>query len=179
MKALVDHFRTMARNNLWSNHRLQTACAQLPTPEYFRDRGAFFGSIHATLNHILAIDHYYIAAVTSEAADSRHAPPTFPDLRQLSDAQRASDQLFVQLCDALSDESLATVVRWIGADGKEWTDSIDIVLSHLFVHQIHHRGQVHNMLSVAGLKAPQLDEFLLSNDAPLREAEVRELSLGR
>jgi uncharacterized damage-inducible protein DinB len=179
MRALVDYFRTMARNNLWSNHRLHAACAQLPALDYFRDRGAFFGSIHATLNHILAVDHHYITAIAGAAADGSTVSQTSPSLQELTEAQKASDQRLIRLCDELSEESLTTVVRWIGGDRKEWTDPVDVVLSHLFLHQIHHRGQVHNMLSVAGIHAPQLDEFLLSNDAPLREAEVRDLGLEK
>jgi len=50
MASLVEHLRAMARNNLWSNHRLHKACAQLTSQDYFRDRRAFFRSIHGTLN---------------------------------------------------------------------------------------------------------------------------------
>jgi uncharacterized damage-inducible protein DinB len=51
------------------------------------------------------------------------------------------------------------------------------VLSHLFTHQIHHRGQVHDMLSATSVAPPQLDEFFLSSDLPLREAELKVLNL--
>jgi uncharacterized damage-inducible protein DinB len=48
---------------------------------------------------------------------------------------------------------------------------------HLNVHQIHHRGQVHAMLAGTAVKPPQLDEFFMSEELPLREAELRELGL--
>jgi uncharacterized damage-inducible protein DinB len=54
---------------------------------------------------------------------------------------------------------------------------VHAVLSHLFVHQIHHRGQAHAMLAGTRVKPPQLDEFFLAWDAPLREQEVRKLGL--
>ncbi len=53
----------MARNNRWRNHCLHAACARLPSTEYLRDRGAFFKSIHGTLNHILVVDRYYLEAL--------------------------------------------------------------------------------------------------------------------
>ena len=62
---LVSHFRKMARNNAWSNHRLYAACARLGDGEFKATRTSFFPSLHDTLNHILAIDHYYIDALTS------------------------------------------------------------------------------------------------------------------
>jgi uncharacterized damage-inducible protein DinB len=49
------------------------------------------------------------------------------------------------------------------------------VLAHLFMHQTHHRGQVHAMLAGTPVKPPQLDEFLMPSDAPLREADMRAL----
>ncbi|HZT19257.1 MAG TPA: DinB family protein [Dongiaceae bacterium] len=51
------------------------------------------------------------------------------------------------------------------------------VLGHLFIHQIHHRGQVHAMLAGTSAKPPQLDEFFLDQDEPLRREELRALAL--
>jgi uncharacterized damage-inducible protein DinB len=51
------------------------------------------------------------------------------------------------------------------------------VLEHLFQHQIHHRGQAHAMLSGTRVKPPQLDEFFLAQDEPLRRHELLALAL--
>lgn len=178
MPTLQDHFRAMARNNLWSNYRLHTACAQLPEAEYHRDRGAFFGSIHRTLNHILLIDRYYVAALVGGLPDARQLDrELYPDLTQLTHAQEACDRGLIKYCDALKADGLDTVAHWTDTDGDSCADPVHVILAHLFLHQIHHRGQVHDMLSGAGIKPPQLDEFLLSHDAPLREHEVRALRL--
>jgi len=56
-------------------------------------------------------------------------------------------------------------------------EAVHAVLTHLFVHQIHHRGQAHAMLAGTRIKPPQLDEFFLAGDAPLREHELKELGL--
>jgi uncharacterized damage-inducible protein DinB len=53
------------------------------------------------------------------------------------------------------------------------------VLAHLFIHQIHHRGQAHAMLAGTAVKPPQLDEFFLDEDAPRHDAEFRALGITR
>ena len=180
MPDLVGYFRTMSRNNLWSNHRLHQACARLLPADYFRDRGAFFRSIHGTLNHILVVDRTYLAALRGEA---RSATPLdeqpCADLNILCKSQVASDRALMAFCDSLTDRSLTVVVRWTNTEGRVCEDPVHVVLAHLFLHQIHHRGQVHDMLSSAGLPPPQLDEFLLGCDEPLRDGEVQDLGLEK
>ena len=170
----------MARNNRWSNHRLHTVCGRVSAIEYFRDRGAFFNSIHGTLNHILLVDRYYLDALRGKQPKAGSlSRELYPDLSGLGHAQQEADEGMIRFCDELPEASLTAVIEWIGSDGKLCSDPIHVVLAHLFLHQIHHRGQVHNMLSLAGAKAPQLDEFLLSQDAALREQEICDLGLKR
>jgi uncharacterized damage-inducible protein DinB len=179
MPALEEYFRTMARNNRWSNYRLHRACAAIPTDEYFRDRGAFFRSVHGTLNHILLIDRHYLSALdgTGGAKSLPFDLELCSDLSGLTIAQQAEDQRLMVLCNQLTPAGLDRTVHWSGSDNDAWHDSVHVVLAHLFLHQIHHRGQVHNMLSIAGFTPPQLDEFLLSHDAPLRDMDLRKLGM--
>lgn len=180
MSTLEEHFRSMARNNLWSNSRLQQACARLSPEELTRDRGAFFGSILGTLNHILLVDRWYLGRLTGEVLQ----PPAPRDtqlhtaLGSLAAAQLASDRELIGFCDLLDPAGLARTVRWTTAEDRQCADPVHGVLAHLFLHQIHHRGQVHQMLCTTEVAAPQLDEFFLSSDAPLREAEIDRLGLG-
>ena len=180
MSTLEMHFRLMARNNLWSNHRLHRACAQLSPEERTEDRGAFFGSILGTLNHILLVDRWYLGQLTGLLSEPMlpHDTTLHADLQSLTMAQLESDRGVIEFCDSLDAARLAQVVEWANADGGRCSDPVHSVLAHLFLHQIHHRGQVHQMLCATGVLAPQLDEFLLSGDAALREAEVAELGLG-
>jgi uncharacterized damage-inducible protein DinB len=61
--SLATHFRKMARNNAWANHRLLAACAQLSDAEFAATRTSFFPSLKETLNHSLSVDLYYIDAL--------------------------------------------------------------------------------------------------------------------
>ena len=180
MSTLQTHFRLMARNNLWSNHRLHRACAQLSPEERAEHRGAFFGSIIATLNHILLVDRWYLGQLTGTLSEPMlpHDTMLHADLPSLTNEQLESDRGVIEFCDSLDPSRLARAVEWTTAEGRRCSDPVHIVLAHLFLHQIHHRGQVHQMLCTTNVPAPQLDEFFLSGDAALRKAEVEELGLG-
>jgi uncharacterized damage-inducible protein DinB len=180
MSALQDHFRLMARNNRWSNHRLCQACAHLSPEECTGDRGAFFGSILGTLNHILLVDRWYLGQLTGTLSEPMlpHDTMLHADMQFLTRAQVESDRDLIDFCDSLDQAGLARAVRWTTAEGMEYSDPVHVVLAHLFFHQIHHRGQVHQMLCTTHVPAPQLDEFFLSSDAGLREGEVEQLGLG-
>jgi len=174
--SLAGTFRAMARNNAWCNHRLLGAVAQLDQAAFEAPRVSFFPSLRATLNHILVIDHFYVDAleggVLGPAAWADPQPcATIADLRA---AQAAVDRRLVAHCDALADADLAAEVR-VHRGQRFQAERRDRLLLHLFLHQIHHRGQAHAMLSDTGVAPPQLDEFFSIAEAPLRAAEFAEL----
>lgn len=177
---LVEHVRAMARNNAWSNHRLLTACAGLTEDAFAAPRTGFFPSLQATLNHILTVDCFYLDALEGGGMGLSvfdQAIP-YPTAAGLADAQQAVDRRLIAFCDGLADpdglERVVVIDR--GADGPD-RETVGQVLTHLFVHQIHHRGQAHAMLSGTCAEPPQLDEFFLDYDRHRREGELRRLRL--
>jgi len=175
---LGDYLIAQARNNHWSNHRLHSACLRLPTPEYYANRPNFFGSIHLHLDHIVFVDWLYLERLTEEqylpadVGDELHS-----ELAPLVEDQVTADRALIEYCEAATPETLASKVSFKLLDSTQYTESVWSVLAHLFTHQIHHRGQVHDMLSATSVAPPQLDEFFLSSDLPLREAELKALNL--
>jgi uncharacterized damage-inducible protein DinB len=175
----VEQLRAMARNNAWSNYRLHSACAQLSEPEYRAERVSFFPSLPLTLSHILTVDWYYLDALEQGgrgyAVFEKDEP--FDTLSELTAAQRESDRRLIDFCERLTPETVSGIIILDrGAQGR-FEEATHAVLMHLFVHQIHHRGQVHAMLSGTSVKPPQLDEFFLAQDLPVRAAELRALAL--
>ena len=177
---LCEHLRACARNNAWSNHRLLNACAALSQREFEATRTSFFPSLQRTLNHILIVDWYYLDGLEQggrgPASYADELP--FPRLADLAAAQRACDLRLVRFCDGLGEEDLERDVALDRGEHGVTHESVHAVLSHLFVHQIHHRGQAHAMLAGTSVPPPQLDEFFLAWDAPLRRAELDELGLA-
>lgn len=175
---LTDHFRSMAANNLWSNDRLYRAILTLQPGEFEATRISFFPSLSATLKHILGADLYYLGFLEDGGVDpSRIFPPEPDDPVTLQAAQLAADRRLVAFCGRLSFGDLSLRIDVDRDDAGIIPERIGDLLAHLFLHQIHHRGQVHAMLSGTSVRPPQLDEFLLDYDIKLRKKEVERLGL--
>lgn len=172
----VQTYRAFAYNNAWANHRLLTACAKLSQHEFAARRTGFFPSLQTTLNHIYVIDLFYVDALEGgwlgPKAWENEIP--CPSIAELTPAQAAVDRRLIAICDALTPEQLAGIVR-VNRETHAQTERRDRLLMHLFQHQIHHRGQAHAMLSGTAVAPPQLDEFFAAGEAPLREAEFAAL----
>jgi uncharacterized damage-inducible protein DinB len=171
--SVCAHFAQMARNNAWSNRRLHAACARLTQAELEAPRTSFFPSLQETLNHILLVDLFYIDALEAggEGLAIFAQPLPFPTMAELVPAQRAADERLVRFCASLEASVLARAVEIDRGDEGISRESVEATLAHLFVHQIHHRGQTHAMLSGTRVPPPQLDEFFLEYDRARRAGE--------
>ena len=170
---LIAHLSEMARNNAWSNRRLHAACAQLTQAELEAPRTSFFPSLQATLNHILVVDWYYLDGLegAGQGLATQVNPVPFPRMAELAQAQRAADARLIRFCDSLEPGTLAREVTLDRGDEGLTSEPVTAVLAHLFVHQIHHRGQVHAMLAGTRVAPPQLDEYFLEYDRERRAGD--------
>lgn len=169
----VELLRVQARANRLANRRLHEAVMALPDADFDAPRTGFFPSLAATLNHILEVDGYYLGALAGEADLHTHWDRFVPaaGAAALAARQAASDERLIALVDALDEAGAERIVAMPRRDRVQ-RDRAAFVLLHLFMHQHHHRGQVHAMLSSTPLAPPQLDEFLMPSDAPLRVADM-------
>jgi uncharacterized damage-inducible protein DinB len=175
--SLARMLSIQAHANRLANRRLQAALANLSTSELHSKRTSFFPTLIGTLNHLLAVDRYYIAALHGDpdmAASYRRFAP-HDELVPYASAQDASDQRLIAFCDKLDDAGASAEVVMDRGDGKVQRDRVGPVLAHVFMHQTHHRGQVHSMLSGTHVKPPQLDEFLMPSDATYRVQDMSAL----
>jgi uncharacterized damage-inducible protein DinB len=179
MSRLARHFLVMARANRLANHRLDAACLALSHDEWLAPRTSFFPSIAATLNHILVVDWYYLDALEEGGRGAAAFADEMPcaTMAELAREQQAADERLIAFCDRLDAPDLARRVAFDrGARGRP-LDRIDRTLAHVFMHQTHHRGQVHAMLSGTSVAPPQLDEFLMETDAVFREADLNAVGM--
>lgn len=157
------YFRKQAENNAWANAVLYAALADLPPEAYAAPYPSFFRSIPATLNHIYGRDLYYLDALTEGGKGrSVYDRAEVSYLGELGRLQASQDAAFVAFCAALSVEDLTRHVP-TERPGTSTSERIDWLILHLVQHQIHHRGQVHAMISQAGGQPPQLDDFYLEH----------------
>ncbi|MHA1566285.1 MAG: DinB family protein [Alphaproteobacteria bacterium] len=155
---MKEHFRRFAQYNAWANGRLYDACGMLPEPEYLAERGAFFGSIHGTLNHILVGDRAWMARLEGVASTITSLDEILHrDLASLRGAREQEDGRIIAYVDGLSAARLAEDLHYASVAGDRFVTPVGQVLAHLFNHQTHHRGQVHDLLSQTNVAPPPLD----------------------
>jgi uncharacterized damage-inducible protein DinB len=159
---MKPHFAMMAGYNAWCNERIYDVVAQLPDADYRADRGAFFKSVHGTLNHLLVADQIWLKRFSGRGdAPNRLDAILFENLDDLWDARHREDERIIAYIDSLSEADLGGRIRY-----KTITNPVEIeqplapALIHFFNHQTHHRGQVHCLLTGFGLEAPSLDLIL-------------------
>jgi len=158
----------MARYNAWQNDNLFGAAMTLDDTARHASRGAFFGSIHATLNHILWADRMWLSRFgQGEAPEGGIAGSVtlVAEWEAMCAARRKADTLMVDWADALAAEDLAGDLVWhSGATGLEMTRPRALCVMHMFNHQTHHRGQIHAMLTAAGAAPGPTDLVFASHE---------------
>jgi len=153
------HYQAFARYNAWANRRLYAAAAELSDAEYRADRGAFFKSMHGTLNHLLTADQVWMHRFTGQGPSPERLDMIQHDpLADLRRAREAEDKRIVDYVDHLSGPELAGTIRYRRVSTpEEFEQALSPALAHFFNHQTHHRGQAHMILTTLGKTAPELD----------------------
>ena len=156
---LAAHYRMFAHYNAGANGRLCEAVARLSTEQYRADRGAFFGSVRGTLNHLLVTDRIWMQRFTGAGdAPGRLDAILFETFDELRAARAAEDGRIVSFVDGLDDARIAETIKYRRVSSpQEFEQQLAPALAHWFNHQTHHRGQVHALLTGLVGEAPELD----------------------
>ena len=156
---MKKHYHTFAGYNAWANRRVYDSAAELSDAEYRADRGAFFKSMHGTLNHLLATDHIWMKRFTGQGdAPQRLDAIVHADFKDLRAAREAEDRRIVAWIESLDEAALAGVIRYRRVSSPDaFVQELMPALDHWFNHQTHHRGQAHMILTGLGRVAPELD----------------------
>lgn len=157
--------RMMAAYNAEMNRRIYAAAGRLSDAERRRPRGAFWGSIHGTLCHLVWGDQAWMSRFTGSPKptviqkDSAGLVDDFDELRALRVEMDASISAWA---DRIDDAWLAQDMVWFSQSAqKELHQPRAMLVSHFFNHQTHHRGQVHAMITAAGEQTGDTDLFLV------------------
>lgn len=148
-----NHFVAMARYNSWMNQKIYAACDKLDDATRKKDMGAFFGSLHRTLDHILYGDTAWLERLRDNRFTPRDINKTmYQDWEQLKVARFAMDQEIEGWIDKLDVSMLDEEFSFTSnVDNKTRVLPRRVLVQHLFNHQTHHRGQVTTLLSQLGI----------------------------
>lgn len=156
---MKNHYLMFAAYNKWGNDILYDAVAKLSDEQYRKDCGAFFGSVHNTLNHILVGDTVWMSRFQRTATNLKSLNANLhEDFDELIIARNAMDVQISEFAKNLSEDDLASNFTYQTiVDPEIVTQPLAPALAHFFNHQTHHRGQVHCLLSQLTGDAPPLD----------------------
>lgn len=153
-----DHFLRLAAYNAWANERLYGAAAVLPDARLTENNDAYFGSLYGTLAHILIADRIWMHRLSGEGpthTNLRDRP--FVSLGDLGMEREAMDRRIEGYVSALRADAYDGEAHYTNTRGDPHHLPRSVILTHVFNHQTHHRGQVHHMLSAFGIDPPPLD----------------------
>lgn len=151
---MKEHFVMMARYNTWSNSRVYRMARELSDEQYRRNVGAYFKSLHGTLNHLLVADRIWMWRLTQGGdAPTKLNAVLFDDLSELTEARRAEDERIETFVGNLTDAQMEESVEYRAGSGSQ-QQKLREVLAHVFNHQTHHRGQAHGILTALGVEEP-------------------------
>ena len=166
---MKSRYQMFAAYNAWCNERLYDAAATLSDADYRADRGAFFQSVHGTLNHLLVADRIWLRRFTGVG----DMPPSldailYDDFDVLRAARRVQDTLISRYISGLSDAALLGTLRYRTVINPQTIEQpLQPALDHFFNHQTHHRGQAHCLLSgiIGNAKTPSFDLIVFQRES--------------
>jgi uncharacterized damage-inducible protein DinB len=146
---MKSRYLMFAGYNAWCNERLYEAVSTLSDADYRADRGAFFKSVHGTLNHLLVGDRIWMQRFTGAGELPKSLDAIlFKDFASLRAARRAEDASISCYIEALSEADFGGTVRYrTFMNPANIEQVLSPALDHFFNHQTHHRGQAHGLLS--------------------------------
>jgi uncharacterized damage-inducible protein DinB len=152
----VAHVCAMADYNRWQNENVYGAAGRLSDAQRKEPRGAFFGSIQGTLNHLLFGDqiwmHRFAGTPRPKAASIPESPRMYESWADLERERKAFDAVIVDWAGRLEPAWLEGELTWFsGTQKREVGRPRWLLVTHFFNHQTHHRGQVHCLLTQCGI----------------------------
>ena len=153
-----EYARVLARYNRWMNDKLYAVAEALTDAERKQDRGAFFGSIHRTLNHLLLADRVWLGRLTGTALEDGEMGPggirtldqeLYQDFDELRRERAKTDAEIEAFVAGLTEDKLSGNLRYLRR-GVVNEFPLWHAIAQLFNHQTHHRGQVTTLLMQAG-----------------------------
>lgn len=158
---MLSRYRMFAGYNAWCNGRLYDTAATVADADYRADRGAFFKSLHGTLNHLLVGDRIWMQRFTAAGErPSRLDAILYDGFAALRAARASEDTRISHYIGSLSEEDLGGTLRYRTVVNPQIVEqALAPALDHFFNHQTHHRGQAHALLSgiVGNDRTPSFD----------------------
>lgn len=175
--SILDQFKLFADYNKLMNQRILESAAKLTEEQLKSDRGAFFNSVLGTLNHILVGDIIWLKRFHAHPAHQKaldylnelDQPKSldallFDDVEQLKTEREKVDEIIIRWIKGLSESDIDDYLSYKNMAGIPQRKQIESLISHLFLHQVHHRGQATTLISQSGADFGETDILEIIDD---------------
>lgn len=162
--SLLSNLQLMSQYNQWMNQKVYQTAHELGEKKIKQDRGAFFGSLLATLNHIYVADIIWLrrfARHPKQYQSLQHLPElanytelnqtVADDLESLDKLRKELDNQIINWCQEIDPEDLESNLQYTDTKGNPYNKNFGQLIHNLFNHQTHHRGQATTLISQEGL----------------------------
>jgi uncharacterized damage-inducible protein DinB len=154
---MMNYYTVMATYNQWMNQKLYDICTSIPDVERKSDRGAFFKSIDGTLNHILVGDRIWLGRFTQQPFVAKLDGELYSNFSELRAERERVDLTIIDWVQNLTPSWLNETLTYTNSSGLTRTLPHWLLVTHLFNHQTHHRGQLTTLLSQMGYESGVTD----------------------
>jgi uncharacterized damage-inducible protein DinB len=160
----MNYCTAISNYNQWMNQKLYAVCADIPDVDRKSDRGAFFKSIHGTLNHIAIADLIWLGRFTQQPFAAKLDAELYSDFSELRVQREQLDRTTIEWAQTLTPDWLNADLNYTNSSGFTRTLPHWLLVTHMFNHQTHHRGQLTTLLNQLGYDAgvtdlPAMPEF--------------------
>jgi uncharacterized damage-inducible protein DinB len=153
-----DHFLTLAKANAWANRILDAELAKLSPGQWTSASAANFGSIQGIANHLLLADQAWLHRFGGEGPSPASVDAVlWPEYEAVQAEREALDVRIIDFAEGLDPARLGGTLHYTSMSGVACAEPFLLCLGHFYNHQTFHRGQLHALLGVQRIKAPNLD----------------------
>lgn len=144
------HFKTyflmLTHYNQWANNKLFAVLEALSEAQLNQDCGAYFNSLIQTANHVLVGDFLWFERICGlQPSGYALDDVLYPDVQELIKVRKTHDQSLIDYVQVHDESAFHQPLTYIRRN-QTYTEPLIEVLAHMFNHQTHHRGQMHNMV---------------------------------
>lgn len=173
MYSWKNYFVIQADYQHWANEVLFTALEHLTPDSLASDQGLYFRSIHHTVDHMLVVSQLWLARLQGEQLSVNYREIHHPDWRALQNALRRETRRLQAWLEAQADDFYEREIEYAGSDGRTRSMWVRDLLTHLFTHHAHHRGQISAVATRLGAPCPEMDFVYYRREMEKLLGEIR------
>ena len=153
----IQETRKLFAFNAWANNRVFETLRDLPESEYKQDLKTSFGTIHATMTHLVAAEKIWLSRLAGKPETALMTDQDTPSVESLKSAWEDIAARMARFLAKLDDGKLQEELSYVTTEGKEYRNTLQQILQHIVNHSSYHRGQIAGMLRQVGAKAANTD----------------------